>query len=93
MQPGRHSILFYDYVEDIAERRGPVRPAHLEHIGVYRGDGRIVAAGATGDPVSGAVIVFSENAEAQIPTFVAADPYVVAGLVTAWRVVPWTVVA
>ncbi len=92
MESGRHLILFYEYVADIAERRGAHRPAHLEHIGAYKRDGRIVASGALGDPVTGAAIVFTNESEDQIGAFVEADPYSLAGLVTSWRVVPWTVV-
>jgi uncharacterized protein YciI len=74
------------------ERRGTHRPAHLEHVGAYKADGRVVAAGALGDPVSGAAIVFRGDVEDQIHGFIEADPYVVAELVTTWQVVPWTVV-
>ena len=34
--------LFYEYVNDIAERRGPYREAHLERIRAERAAGRIV---------------------------------------------------
>ncbi len=92
MEPGRYLMLFYDYVADIVERRAEHRPAHLAHLGEYRQDGRVVAAGALGDPPSGAAIVFRADSEDEVAAFVRADPYVVAGLVTSWRVVPWTVV-
>jgi hypothetical protein len=84
-------LLFYDYVEDIVERRAPHRPAHLELIEKWVADGRIVAGGATGDPPTGALIVFSETGDPE--EWVDADPYVEQGLVTGWRVEPWTVVA
>jgi uncharacterized protein len=45
-----HHILFYEYVNDIVERRGPYRDAHLARIGAERDAGRIVMAGALGDP-------------------------------------------
>jgi len=45
-----HHILFYDYVDDVLERRGPFRDEHLARIGAWRADGRIVMAGALGDP-------------------------------------------
>jgi uncharacterized protein YciI len=81
-------LLLYDYVENIVERRAPHRAEHLELIGEWIADGRAVAGGATGDPPQGALIVFREGAEA----FAAIDPYVREGLVTSWRVEPWTVV-
>jgi uncharacterized protein len=83
-------LLFYDYVDDILERRAPHRPEHLDLIGEWKRDGRVVAGGATGDPPTGALIVFGEGAEPE--AFVAIDPYVREGLVTGWRVEPWTVV-
>jgi uncharacterized protein YciI len=85
-----YTILFYEYVEDISERRGPHREAHLAAI---RGHDRIVMAGALGDPTHGAAIVFGEDVEPDaIERFVAEDPYVQAGLVTAWRTELWQVV-
>ncbi|HEV2062899.1 MAG TPA: YciI family protein [Solirubrobacteraceae bacterium] len=88
--PQHLKLLHYDYVEDIVERRAPHRAAHLELIGTWVSDGRVVAGGATGDPPSGALIVFRESGDPE--EFVAVDPYVREGLVTSWRVEPWTVV-
>jgi uncharacterized protein len=84
-----HHILFYDYVPDVAERRGPYREAHLERI---RGEQRIVMAGALGDPPHGAAIVFRDAQPGEIEGFAAADPYLQAGLITSWRVERWNVV-
>ena len=83
-------LLIYDYVEDIVERRAPHRPAHLELIGEWIADGRAVGGGATGDPPTGALIVFRESGDPE--EFARQDPYVREGLVTSWRVEPWTVV-
>jgi uncharacterized protein YciI len=87
-----HHILFYDYVDDMLERRAPYREAHLESIGAEREAGRVVMAGAIGDPPHGAVIVFRDVEPSAIEAFAQADPYVGAELVTAWRVEPWNVV-
>jgi hypothetical protein len=84
-------LLHYDYVENIVERRAPHRAEHLELIGEWVADGRVVAGGAIGDPPAGALIVFREGADPE--AFVAIDPYVREGLVTSWRVEPWTVAA
>jgi uncharacterized protein YciI len=86
-----HQILFYDYVEDILERRGPYREAHLARIAAEREAGRVVMAGPIGDPPHGAVIVFGDVERGAIDAFAGSDPYVEAGLVTAWRVEPWNV--
>jgi uncharacterized protein YciI len=90
---GPHVILFYDYVPDIVSRRTPYRDAHLERIREWTTDGRIVMAGALGDPPTGAAIVFAGDDPGRAEEFAAGDPYVEGGLVTGRRVVPWTVVA
>lgn len=92
MEPGPHLILFYDYVEDIAERRAPHRAAHLDHIERHRAEGSLVAAGATGDPVAGGLLVFRDVDADAVAAFVRDDPYQHAGLITAWRTEPWNVV-
>jgi uncharacterized protein len=89
---GLHQLLFYDYVPDIVERRAPHREAHLAHARRWKDDGRIVMAGALGDPPHGAAFVFRVDGPAVVEAFVEADPYVAAGLVSAWRVEPWNVV-
>jgi uncharacterized protein YciI len=87
-----HHILFYDYVEDMVGRRVPHRDAHLLRIAAGREAGQIVMAGALGDPPRRAAIVFGDVEREVIESFVAADPYVIAGLVTRWRVELWNVV-
>ena len=87
-----HHILFYEYVPDILERRGPHREAHLERIRAERERGAVVMAGALGDPPHGAAIVFGDAGTEAIEAFAAHDPYVTAGLVSAWRIEPWSVV-
>jgi len=90
--PERLQVLRYDYVEDIAERRGPHRGDHLSLISRWSEDGRIVMAGALGDPPHSGLIVFRVEDPAQVRAFVDEDPYVANGLVTDWRVDPWNVV-
>ena len=86
-----HQLLLYDYVDGMLERRVPYREAHLERIRVEREAGRIVMSGPLGDPPHGAAIVFRAVEPDQVEAFANADPYVQAGLVTAWRVERWTV--
>lgn len=90
---GPHQILFYDYVEDVLARRAPHREAHLARIREWVGDGRMLMAGALGDPPTGAAFVLPGDDPADAERFAVGDPYVAAGLVTGRRVVPWTVVA
>lgn len=87
-----HHVLFYDYVENMADRRGPYREAHLHRISSEREAGRVLMAGALGDPPHGAAIVFRGVDPAHVEQFAASDPYVEAGLVTARRIERWHVV-
>jgi uncharacterized protein YciI len=86
-----HQLLLYDYVENMLERRVPYREAHLERIAAEREAGRIVMSGPLGDPPHGAAIVFRGVKPDQVEAFANEDPYVQAGLVSAWRVERWTV--
>jgi len=84
-------LLQYEYGGgDVAARRAPHRPAHLDLIKAYEGDGRLVIAGAVGDPPRSGLLAFRSPDAAE--AFVADDPYVSSGLVESWRVEPWTVV-
>ena len=87
-----YSLVFYDYVDDIVERRAPFREAHLALAGEAHGRGRLLMAGALAEPVDGAVFVFTTDDRSVVENFVASDPYVREGLVTAWRIRPWNVV-
>jgi uncharacterized protein len=85
--------LFYDYVDNIVERRAPHRPAHLELYHRWRDERRLVMGGALGDPPHGALIVFDVAGAGEVEEFAEADPYVRNGLVTARRIEPWAVVS
>jgi uncharacterized protein len=86
-------LLAYEYVPDMVSRRAPYREAHLAHIAGWHERGELVIAGAYGDPPSGALFAFAVDDRDRVDAFVASDPYVVAGLVTAHRIERWTVIA
>jgi uncharacterized protein YciI len=90
--PVVHQVLFYDYVEDVLERRAPYREDHIDHARRWKDEGRLVSAGALGSPPTGAMFVFLVEDPAEIDAFVAGDPYVQNAIVTDHRVVAWTVV-
>jgi uncharacterized protein len=87
-----HHLLLYSYVEDMVDRRGPYREAHLERIRAERESGRVVMAGALGNPPTGGAIVWLGVEPEQIEAFVSEDPYVKAGLVTSSRIERWNLV-
>jgi uncharacterized protein YciI len=85
-----HYLLFYDLVDDYLTRRPAFRDAHLAHARAAHARGELVLAGALANPADGAVLVFAVPGAAE--RFAAADPYVVNGLVSRWRVREWTTV-
>jgi uncharacterized protein YciI len=92
VMPVALTALAYDYVPDMLERRAPHREAHLALVNEWSDRGDLAIAGALGDPPHGAFFGFTADAE-RVAEFVAADPYVAADLVVAYRIEPWTVVA
>ena len=87
-----HFLLMYDVVPDYAERRKPLRSAHLEHARRAVARGELILGGALANPIDGAVLLFQGESPAAAEAFATADPYVVNGLVTRWRVREWTTV-
>ncbi len=87
-----HYLLFYDVVDRYAERRAPFRAAHLAHARQAVERGELVLGGALANPVDGTVLLFKSASPAAAESFARHDPYVLNGLVTAWRVREWTTV-
>jgi uncharacterized protein len=87
-----HLLLLYEYVDDMGERRGPHRDAHLKRIRAEQEAGRVTLAGALGSPPTAGAIVFVGVERGHVERFVDDDPYMKAGLITSWRLEPWTLV-
>lgn len=85
-----HVLLTYTLSPDYLERRPEFRGAHLAAAWAAADAGDLLLGGAVGDPVESALLLFT-SAEAAA-RFAETDPYVIAGLVTAWRVLPWATV-
>ena len=84
--------LFYDVVDDMVTKRAPYREEHLRRIREAHARGELVMAGAVGDPPDGGLFVFRAASADAAEAFAREDPYVKQGLVTSWKVKPWTVV-
>ena len=87
-----HYLLIYDVSTDYLERRAEFRAAHLKLAWAAAERGELQLAGALADPVDTAVLLFEGASPAVAESFAKADPYVLNGLVTQWRVRPWTTV-
>lgn len=68
------------------------REGHLAAANAMLSAGKLVMAGAAGDPVEGAVFVFKGVTKDEIEAFVKDDPYVLNGLVPDWTIKPYAVV-
>jgi uncharacterized protein YciI len=88
----RRAVMFYDYVEDVVAKREPLRADHIALVHEWMADGRMLHGGATGDPPTGALIVFASEDPAVAEEFASIDPYVKGGIVTRRRIEPWNVV-
>ncbi len=86
-----HWLLTYDLADDYLDRRGEHRAGHLAYAWAAVERGELLLGGAL-DPVEGAVLLFQAEEAGTVEAFAAADPYVLAGLVTGWRVHRWTTV-
>ena len=89
----KHFVLIYDYVPDYLERRGPLRPAHLEvaRASVARDELQLGGAVPSDDPPFGLLLFKADTAQVA-EDFARADPYVTQGVVASWRVREWITV-
>jgi uncharacterized protein YciI len=87
-----HYLLVYDTAADYLQRRAQLRSSHLAHAWSAVDRGELLLGGTVGDPVDSAVLLFSGESPAAAERFAETDPYVTGGLVTRWRVKPWSTV-
>lgn len=88
-----HYLLFYNVAPDYLARRGEFRDAHLAKAWDSHARGEFVLGGVLGDPLDSALLLFKADSPGVVEEFARTDPYVLNGLVTSWRVRPWTTVA
>lgn len=88
----KHFVLFYDYPPNFRELRAPHRAAHLEYARSSVARDELQLGGAfVDDPPMGMLLFKAESAD-DVAAFANADPYVVNGVVGAWRVREWVTV-
>lgn len=87
-----HYLLIYDLVSDYVERRAACRDAHLKLAWAAAERGELLLGGALTEPTDTAMLLFEGDSAAAAQAFAQADPYVLGGLVTRWRVREWTTV-
>jgi uncharacterized protein YciI len=85
-----HWLLMYDLAPDYLDRRPAHRNRHLALAWAAADRDELVLGGPVGDPTDLALLLFTSEQAAR--AFAEADPYVANGLVTRWRVRPWTTV-
>lgn len=88
----KHFLLLYDVGDDYLTKRAAFRDAHLHKAWASQARNELVLGGALADPVDGAVLLFRAVSPGVVEDFAKADPYVVNGLVTRWRVREWSTV-
>lgn len=89
----KHFLLIYDYAPDFMDKRGPVRPAHLELCQASAARDELQLGGAVpSDAPPFGLLLFKAETAAVAEAFAEADPYVTQGVVTKWRVREWITV-
>jgi uncharacterized protein YciI len=91
-RPVQHFLLMYSLAPDYLSRRGEFRSAHLTLAWQAVGRGELLLGGAVNDPVDTSILLFQGDSPEAAERFARQDPYVINGLVTSWRVRPWTTV-
>jgi uncharacterized protein YciI len=80
-------VSFYEIAPGALARIPALYPAHRARLDEFHARGIVLAAGPLGNPPEGAMGIFSSREGAE--EFIRGDPFVVNGLVSAWRLVEW----
>lgn len=87
-----HYLLIYDLADDYLSRRADFRGLHLKLAWAAHDRGELILAGALGEPVDRAMLVFKGASPTVAEEFARTDPYVTGGLIKSWTVRPWMTV-
>lgn len=84
-----HYLLAYELSDDYLARRDAFRAEHLKLAWDAVGRGELLLAGAAGEPIDSALLLFTTDSPAVPEAFAKADPYVTQGIVKRWTVRKW----
>ncbi len=84
-------VLEYHYIENMLEKRAPIRGAHLDYANKFVADKILLAGGALVPDVVRGVLLFRAKDIDVVKSFAANDPYVKEGLVKKFEVAEWAV--
>jgi uncharacterized protein YciI len=84
-----HYLLTYELAGDYLQRREQYRAEHLKLAWDAVERGELLLAGAAGEPVDSALLVFTIDTPAFAVGFAAAYPFVGQGVVPRWSVRKW----
>ncbi|MAB21970.1 MULTISPECIES: YciI-like protein [Idiomarina] len=87
-----HYLLQYQISDDYMEKRALYRDEHLSLAWQAAERGDLLLGGAVGNPVESAQLLFYVDDPKVVEAFAEADPYVINGLVTQYKILPWNTV-
>jgi uncharacterized protein YciI len=81
-------VVLYESADNVADKAPVHFPAHSERLLEFHKDGRVLGAGAFGDPqAEGSMAIFSSREAAE--EFIAGDPFVANEVVRGWQIREW----
>ncbi len=80
-------VMFYDIAPGGLARAGENYDEHRARLNEFNARGVLLMAGPFGNPPEGAMGVFTSKDAAE--EFIQADPFVINGVVSRWRIVEW----
>lgn len=81
-------VLFYESADDVASKAPAHFPAHSARLDAFHARGDLLLVGTFADPQKdGSMSVFTSREAAE--EFALGDPFVLNGVVRAWRVLDW----
>jgi uncharacterized protein len=82
------SVLFYESADDVASKAPAQFPAHQARLDEFQAAGTLLMVGTFANPQDdGSMAVFTTREAAE--AFAQGDPFVLNGVVRAWRVLEW----